>query len=100
MQHGNTFVVISSAGARRDLSKGAREQAFWDEHASFIDHLVEEGCILLGGPLPDEGGAIIVVYAETEADVRTKLKDDPWYVNAVLNLESVKRWEIFIDQRS
>jgi uncharacterized protein YciI len=100
MQHGNTFVVVSSAGTQRDLSKGTREQAFWDEHAEFIDGLVAEGFILLGGPLPDEGGAIIVVHAETEADVRAKLKDDPWYVNAVLNLESVKRWEIFIDQRS
>jgi uncharacterized protein YciI len=100
MQRNNTFVVISSAGVHRDLSKGTREQTFWDEHAAFIDGLVEEGFILLGGPLPDEGGAIIVVYAETEADARAKLKDDPWYVNAVLNLDSIRRWEIFIDQRS
>jgi uncharacterized protein len=100
MPRSNTFVVVSSTGTQRDLSKGTREQAFWDEHAAFIDRLVAEGFILLGGPLPDEGGAIIVVHAETEADVRAKLKDDPWYVNAVLNLESVKRWEIFIDQRS
>jgi uncharacterized protein YciI len=100
MQRGNTFVVVSSAGIQRDLAKGTREQPFWDEHAAFIDGLVAEGFILLGGPLPDEGGALIVVDAETEADVRAKLKNDPWYVNAVLNLESVKRWEIFIDQRT
>ena len=26
----NTFVVISSAGSNRDVSKGTREQPFWD----------------------------------------------------------------------
>ena len=49
----NTFVVISSAGRNRDLSKGTREQPFWDQHAEFIDRLVAEGSILMGGPLVD-----------------------------------------------
>jgi uncharacterized protein YciI len=61
--------------------------------------LVEQGFILLGGPLSDVGGAVLVVYAEDEEEVREKMKDDPWYVNGILRLESVKRWEIFIDQR-
>jgi hypothetical protein len=47
----NIFVVISSAGPNRDFSKGTREQAFWDEHAKFIDRLVDKGFILMGGPL-------------------------------------------------
>jgi uncharacterized protein YciI len=54
----NTFVIISSAGPNRDLSKGTREQPFWDEHAEFIDRLVAEGSILMGGPLVDEGGSL------------------------------------------
>jgi len=31
--------------------------------------------------------------------VREKLKNDPWAKHGILKLESVKRWEIFIDQR-
>jgi len=27
------------------------------------------------------------------------LKNDPWTEHGILKLESVKRWEIFIDQR-
>ena len=54
----NTFVVISSAGPNRDVSKGTREQPFWDEHAEFIDRLVAEGFILMGGPLVDDGGSL------------------------------------------
>jgi uncharacterized protein YciI len=93
----NTFVAISSAGPSRDRSKGTREQPLWDEHAAFIDQLLAEGFILMGGPLVDEGGAMLIVYADDENQVREKLKSDPWMKHGILKLESVKRWEIFID---
>ena len=96
----NTFVAISSAGANRDPSKGAREQPFWDEHAAFIDQLVNDGFILMGGPLVDEGGALLIFNAKDENEVREKLKNDPWVEHGILKLESVKRWQIFIDQRT
>lgn len=94
-----TFIVLYTAGVHRDLAKGTREQPFWDEHAAFIDGLVEEGFIFLGGPLVDEGGAMVVVRADDEVAVRAKLVLDPWYQERILKLVSVKRWEIFIDQR-
>ena len=95
----NVFLAISSAGSSRDFSKGTREQPFWDEHAKFIDQLVEEGFILMGGPLEDEGGALLILNAQDENEVRKKLKDDPWTTHGILKLESVKRWQIFIDQK-
>ena len=95
----NLFVAISSAGPNRDFSKGAREQPFWDEHAKFIDQLVNDGFILMGGPLVDEGGSLLVFNADDENEVRKKLKNDPWTEHGILKLDSVKRWEIFIDQR-
>ena len=95
----NTFIAISSAGPNRDQSKGTREQPFWDEHAAFIDQLVDEGFILMGGPLVDEGGAMLIVNAEDEKEVRAKLKSDPWFETGIPRLESIKRWQIFIDER-
>ena len=95
----STFLAISSAGPNRDFSKTTRNQAFWDEHAKFIDQLVDDGFILMGGPLVDEGGSLLVFNAEDENEVREKLKHDPWAERGILKLESVKRWEIFIDQR-
>jgi len=95
----DVFLAISSAGSNRDFSKGTREQPFWDEHAKFIDQLVDEGFISMGGPLEDEGGALLILNAQNENEVREKLKNDPWAEHGVLKLESVKRWEIFIDQR-
>ena len=95
----NTFVAISSAGPNRDSSKGTREQPFWDEHAEFIDKLVDEGFIVMGGPLVDEGGALLIVNAEDENEVREKIKNDPWYEQSILKLESIRHWQIFIDMR-
>jgi hypothetical protein len=76
-----------------------REQPLWNEHAAFIDQLVAEGFILMGGPLVDESGAMLIVNAYDENAVREKLKDDPWYTHGILKLESVKRWQVFIDGR-
>lgn len=94
-----TFVTLSVAGPQRDLTKGAREQPYWDEHAQFIDGLTTEGFILMGGPFEDEGGAMLVVRAESAEEALEKLKPDPWYTRGVLQLDSIHRWDIFIDQR-
>ena len=98
----NPFVVISSVGPNRDPAKGTREQPLWDEHAAFIDQLVAEGFILMGGPLLDQAGlpqgALLIVSAEDESEVKEKLQNDPWFEKGILKLENVRRWEIFIDE--
>jgi uncharacterized protein YciI len=96
----NTYVMMSTAGPHRDLTKGTREQPYWDEHAQFIDGLVAKGFIVMGGPLVDEGGAMLIVRADDENDVRATVNDDPWYRHGILRLASIKRWEIFIDTRA
>jgi uncharacterized protein YciI len=99
----NKFIVISSVGPNRASSKGTREQPFWDEHAAFIDQRVDQGFIFMGGPLIDESGlpcgALLIVNADDENEVRENLKNDPWFERGILKLESVKRWQIFIDVR-
>jgi uncharacterized protein YciI len=96
----NTYLVLSSAGPNRDLSKGTREQPFWDEHAAFIDQLVADGFIFMGGPLVDEGGSLLIVNAEDENEVKEKMKTDPWLERGILKQDSIRRWQIFIDERT
>ena len=95
------FVVISSVGPNRNPSKGTREQPFWDEHAAFIDELVDRGFIFMGGPLIDETelpcGALLIVNADDENEVRENLKNDPWFERGILTLKSINRWDTFID---
>jgi uncharacterized protein len=99
----NTFLAISSAGPKADPSKVTREQLFWDEHAAFIDQLISEPFIMMGGPLVDEAeiphGALLIVTAQDENEVSEKLKNDPWLEKGILKLERVSRWQIFIDAR-
>jgi uncharacterized protein len=94
----DTFVILSTAGLHRDFSRDTREQPFWDEHAAFIDRLVNDGFILLGGPLVEEGGALLIVKARSEDEVRERMRNDPWYGHGILKLESITRWQIFIDE--
>jgi uncharacterized protein YciI len=93
-----TFVVISGPGPRRDLTKDARSQELWDEHAAHIDSHVASGMIVMGGPLLDNQGAMMVVQAEDEATVRAMLDADPWYPAQILTLERIAPWQIFIDE--
>jgi uncharacterized protein YciI len=53
----------------------------------------------MGGPFVDEGGSLLVVNAEDENEVRETMKNDPWYEQGILKMESIKRWQIFIDRR-
>ena len=74
-----TFVTISSASPNADPSKVTRQQPLWDEHAAFIDKLVAEGFIMMGGPLIDgteiPHGALLIVSAEDENEVRKQTEE-------------------------
>ena len=48
------LVVVRRSGPDWDRSKPMEEQSGWDEHAAFMDGLVDDGFIVLGGPLSDE----------------------------------------------
>ena len=48
------FVLRLERGGPWDWSIDMREQDGWDEHAAFMDDLVEKGSIILGGPLEDK----------------------------------------------
>ena len=74
-----------------------REQAGWDEHARFMDGLVEDGFILLGGPLEDGRDTLHIVEADSEDSVRGRLAEDPWARNGMLRPISVERWTILLD---
>jgi hypothetical protein len=43
-----------------------------------MDALTAEGFVVLGGPLGGAEGALLVIDAENEETIRTRLADDPW----------------------
>jgi uncharacterized protein YciI len=91
------FLVESAKGPTWDHTQRRREQAGWDEHAAFMDALVEDGFVVLGGPIGEGDGenTLLVVEAASEAAVRERLAGDPWS-DSVLRIESVRRWSIWL----
>ena len=78
-----------------------REQDGWTAHAAFMDGLLDDGFILLGGPLgtPPEGDTdtLHVVEAESEAAVRARFAEDPWAANGMLTPVRLERWTVLLD---
>ena len=94
------FVVTMEKGPAWDGSRSRREQDGWDEHAAFMDALVEEGCVLLGGPLGDGERVLLAVEAPDEAGVRARLAADPWEPMGLLVTGRVEPWLLWLDGRS
>ena len=89
-------VVISRSGPDWDPGKPLEEQSGWDEHAAFMDKLVGDGFIVLGGPLEDEVRVVHAVEAESPDEIRATLGRDPWS-DSHLVIEAIERWTIRLD---
>jgi uncharacterized protein YciI len=83
------FAVTTAHGASWDNSRGIREQRAWDEHAAFMDGLVDGGFIILGGPLGDGDSALLVIEAADETEVRARLGEDPWASMDMLHIAAL-----------
>jgi uncharacterized protein YciI len=75
-----------------------REQSGFAEHAAFMDALVAEGVVELGGPLADEHHVVLVAKAESEQAVRERFQSDPW-MGSHLSIASIQQWTILLDAR-
>ena len=92
-------VVLLRSGPQWDPSLPLEEQSGWDEHASFMDGLVDDGFMVLGGPLADEHRVVHVVEAESEKAVRETFARDPWS-GTHLEVDTIEPWTIRLDGRN
>jgi uncharacterized protein YciI len=93
------LVILHRSGPRWDASRPLEEQAGWEEHASFMDGLVDEGFLVLGGPRADEHRVAHAVEAESEDAVRAMFARDPWS-ETHLQVDAVEPWTIRLDGRA
>lgn len=73
-------LLLADAGLRPELGRlgQRREQHALDEHAAFMDGLVDDGFVILGGPIGDGERVLLVVEATDERAIKTRLGEDPW----------------------
>jgi len=90
-------VLLRQSGPEFDPALPLDRQSGWTEHAAFMDSLVADGVLVLGGPLPN-GRVAHAMEAESEEELRAIWALDPWHESHLV-LESVELWEIRLDSR-
>jgi hypothetical protein len=91
-------VVLRQSGPEWRPGQPLEEQSGWQEHAVFMDGLVDDGVIVLGGPIG--GGRVVhAVEAESEDAVRATFARDPWSVTHLV-VEAIDPWTIRLDGRA
>ena len=89
------FAVRLVHGPSWDPGRPIRGQHGWDEHAAFMDGLVEDGFIILGGPVGDGEQSLHAVEAADEGEIRTRLALDPWASAGLLRVGPVEPWALW-----
>jgi uncharacterized protein YciI len=95
---GMYLVRLTRSGPEWDRSRPMEGQSAWPEHAAFMDGLVDDGFLILGGPLADEVRVVHVVEAESAEAIRARLADDPWS-DSHLRIDAIEPWTIRLDGR-
>jgi hypothetical protein len=91
-------VVLRQSGPAFDPVLPLEAQSGWVEHAAFMDALVDDGFIVLGGPLDGQQRVVHVVSAPSIDAVRERLSADPW-TGSHLVVEAIEPWTIRLDGR-
>ena len=94
------FALTTVHGPAWDPLCAIRHQRAWDEHAAFMDGLVEEGLVILGGPIADGERALLMVEAADEAEIEARMSADPWASMGLLRIGSIEPWSIWLDSRN
>jgi uncharacterized protein YciI len=61
-----------------------------------MNALVDDGFVVLGGPLGDGPQVLLIVDAESEDAVHARLAADPWTPMRLLRVARVEAWRILI----
>jgi uncharacterized protein YciI len=93
------FAVRLIHGPGWDSSRPIRAQDGWAAHAAFMDRLVDDGFIIVGGPVGDGEQTLHVVQAADEDTIRAQLAADPWAQAGLLRIGTIEPWALWLDSR-
>ena len=90
----DVFAVFRSRGPGWNDAQPLEGQAEWTAHAAFMDALVEQGVVAVGGPLTDTREALLIFRAGSPAEIVERLAKDPWTLNGLLATIQISPWHI------
>ena len=88
------FAVIRTRGPAFEPSRPLEAQADWAAHAAFMNGLVRDGSVILGGPLEGTADVLLIMRAASADDARDRLAADPWTVQDLLRVSWISRWAL------
>ena len=91
------LVHLLHTGPQWNPTRAMEEQTSWTAHAAYMDRLVDEGVVVLGGPL-DDVRVVLAMAAESPDAVRAILRRDPWS-GTHLRVDRIEPWTIRLDGR-
>jgi uncharacterized protein YciI len=94
------FAVTMAHGPAWDRAVGRRQQDGWDEHAAFMDGLLADGMVILGGPVGDGTDVLLAVEATDEDELRAAFATDPWLADGTLAFGRIEPWQLWLDSRT
>ena len=86
------FAVIRSRGPAWNDSRPLDDQVEWTAHAAFMNGLLAESFVALGGPLEGTPDVLLVVRATDAAEIAERLAADPWTKNGLLIVKQICPW--------
>ena len=93
-------VVVRWRAGPAWTSGAPEDQDGWEEHAQFIDGLIERGIFVMGGPYADNSGSHTLLEGVSADEARELVLQDPFVANGVFELEDVRAWNVYVDELS
>jgi uncharacterized protein YciI len=81
-------------GRRWNEAQPLEGQEDWRGHADYMNDLVDDGFMLLGGPLEGTRDVLLIVRAGSVQEVEARLAADCWSVKDLLRTLQVTPWEL------
>jgi uncharacterized protein YciI len=88
------YAVLNTRGPGWNHSRSMEEHEGWRAHADFMNALVADGFIVLGGPLEGTRDVLLIVRAENEAEAERRLAPDVWMLNGFLERRWIAPWTL------
>jgi len=88
------FAVMLVRGAAYQHAQPLEKQVEWDAHAKFMDSLVDEGLVRLGGPLEGTSEVLLIFRAQSQDEIRQRLAPDPWHRMRLLEISRILPWTL------
>jgi hypothetical protein len=90
------FLCTLVHGPAWDDRRGIRDQDGFAEHATFMDRLVDDGVLLVGGPVSDGGYTAHLLDGPDAGRLRARLADDPWAKDGHLAVGVLEPWALWL----